>query len=414
MSKRFPLERWTLPDVVAPSDSICFRVPVPNDKFHIAAFMGAIYALTWSKNWAEDADHTAADVSRVWTEIFDNLEPCEMVSIRLKPTDFCMVQLSTDGGSTWADVADLSACAHAAAVDEIQDAIDRGDLSGGGQQPGQGSGTPGVCYEYDITLHGSDRWLAPVAVEGNDIVTVSAEHGAWWHGDVAHLNWHCPDGVYFGLGNCFGSGYTDAADPVPSLLKMRLIGNAPEDSTTPYFDMYDTAYEIPAGVAEGDFYLQANDDALADNQGSINLHVQICKSLWTHVFDFAISDYGFVVDNATYTFTYTAGVGFVTTSTEPGADIKKSVPASTRIIEVRMEADCSNVSGGDSTMGVHCPAGGPYDFSSSTPPAVGNNISAGIGSSVNPANFRITLIPGHTGQGTITKCTVRGTGLDPF
>jgi len=296
VSKEGQLARYTLPDVVDPSDSVCYMVPVPNDKFHIAAFKGQVKALASAYAWGDDTAHTALDVAAVWRIIFDNLEPCEMVSIRLKPTDFCMVQLSTDGGTTWSDVADLSSCAHAAAVSEIQDALDRGDLSGGGQQPGQGSGAPGQCYDYDITINGNDRWLAPVAIEAGDIVDVTVRNGAWWHGDVTHLNWNCPDGTYFGLGNCFGSGYTDSADPLPSELKMRLIGYIP-GASTPYFDMYNTSRTIDPGVTLSDFYLQPNDDNLADNQGSVSLHVQICKSLWTHTFTGSDLNTGFSIFN---------------------------------------------------------------------------------------------------------------------
>jgi len=283
MTRAARTARYTLPDVVDPTDTVCFTVPVPNDKFHIAAFKGQIKALGSAYTWGNDSAHTALDVAAVWRAIFDNLENCEVVNIRLKPTDFCTLQLTVDGGVTWTDVADLSDCAHAAAVDEIGLARDRGELQGGGQQPGQGSGLPGVCYDYYLTLHATDRWHSPVAVVDGDTITVDTIDGAWWDGNVLG-GWYCPDGSGFVLGVCAGSPITDSSDPLPTLGHMRLIGNLPADSTTPYFDMYNTIYTVPSGVALGEFYLLPNDHDLPDNQGSINLHVRICKGGWHHCF----------------------------------------------------------------------------------------------------------------------------------
>lgn len=277
MTHRHPRAQWVLPINIDPSTSTCYMVPVPDDPFHKAAFLGALATLGSGMSWQDDDAHSAKDVAAVWRTIADNLEPCEMVNIRLKPTDFCVIQLSLDGGVTWSDVADLSSCAHAAAIDEIGQAIDRGDLSGGGQQPGQGSGVSGQCYDYDLTIQGNNRWNSPVSVEAGDLITITKASGAW--SSVTPLGaWHCADGENYVLGQCAAGGVTETTDPAPSVLHMRLIGNLPGDTTTPYFDMYNTAYVVPVGVVLGDFFLQANDSALADNQGSVTLHVQICKN----------------------------------------------------------------------------------------------------------------------------------------
>jgi len=286
--------KWVLPTEVDPAGRRCFVIYVPDEQFHIAAFRGALLDLGSAYKWADDDAHTAKDVAQVWRTVIDNMESCVDINIRLKPTDFCMLQLTLDGGATWSDVADLSDCAHAAAVDEIGQAIDRGDLAGGGQQPGQGEGTPGQCYDYHIQLSGNGRWISPVAVEDGDVITVDGESGAWWDGDITH-NWQCADGSEYFLGECSGAGgYTQGTDPAPSVNHMRLIGNLPADTTTPFFDMFDTTYHVPSGVPIGDFYLQANDDLPADNQGSIGLHVQICKNIWTHHFDFTAAQGGWV------------------------------------------------------------------------------------------------------------------------
>jgi hypothetical protein len=75
---------YLLPDEIDPPRiSVC--VPVPDDAGHRRAFLDAIYQLSWSNNWERDAAHTAADVSRVWAEIYD------LVSARVEAEEDCSV-----------------------------------------------------------------------------------------------------------------------------------------------------------------------------------------------------------------------------------------------------------------------------------------------------------------------------------
>jgi len=74
--RRNPRAKWVLPEVIDPPDRLCFQIEVPNDKFHIAAFKGALYTLTSAVSWADDLDHTAKAVAAVWAEIYDNLRTC--------------------------------------------------------------------------------------------------------------------------------------------------------------------------------------------------------------------------------------------------------------------------------------------------------------------------------------------------
>lgn len=73
---------YILPEVIDP-DRISVCVPVPDDDNHRRAFLGALYSLTYSRNWERDAEHNAALVSRVWTEIY------EIVSERLDLGEEC-------------------------------------------------------------------------------------------------------------------------------------------------------------------------------------------------------------------------------------------------------------------------------------------------------------------------------------
>lgn len=357
MKRTQPYSLIPIPATIAPTSTKCYTVNVPDDPTHIAAFMGMISRLATWQVWDSDSAHSGKDCAAVWRDVFDNIQECPMIEIRLKPTDFCTIQLSTDGGTTWTDVADLSACAHSAAVSEIQDAIGRGDLSAGGQQPGQGSGNPGQCYDYDITLAANQRWNSPVAVQDGDILTVSSVMGAW--SSVTPLGaWHCGDGENYVLGACAGGGVTESTDPAPSVLHMRLIGNLPTDTTTPYFDMFNTAYTVPSGVALGDFYLQANDSVLSDNQGSVTFHVQICKAGWHHFFDFSTGANGWTVSPG---HVGSGGIigDFVDGFNQSEAGVTRSISATT-IIRMSVVYDMSAQSGANGASRFATTPGGVY------------------------------------------------------
>jgi hypothetical protein len=70
MPVKFKDGGYRLPETVDPPRfSIC--IEVPDDINHIAAFVGAISELTWTKNWERDSAHTGAQVARVWQQIVD-------------------------------------------------------------------------------------------------------------------------------------------------------------------------------------------------------------------------------------------------------------------------------------------------------------------------------------------------------
>jgi len=362
------------------------------------------------------------------------LENCVDINIRLKPTDFCMLQLTLDGGSTWTDVADLSDCAHAAAVDEIEQAIDRGDISGGGQQPGQGGGAAGVCYDYFLTLRGNDRWNSPVAIEENDTITVSNVDGAWWDGDITH-NWQCADGSEYFLGECSGTGgYTQGTDPAPSVNHMRLVGNLPADATTPYFDMYNTAYTVPGGVALGEFFLQANDDQLPDNQGAINLHVEICKGGWRHEFDFKTGTHGWTLidldsPNNIFCGNQVAGVGFQNTNVNDGGTNQNAVGmhitfASSHLTRVEIDFDyVAGDAGGHAACGqfIYTQAGTVVYVNKPAGSTQGGTNQVIAVNADAPSSTELFCLwrcdessNPPSGSTTIRKIVVHGKGADPF
>lgn len=394
-------------------------VPVPDDPMHMAAFLGAIADLGSGYKWQDDPYHKAKDVAKVWQEISDNLVGCLPV-IQFRQSDDCTLQVSVDSGVTWTTIFNSYICAIGAARDEIQNQVNDGQLSGGGQQPGQGGGTPFTCYDYNVTLQGNNRWLAPIALEDGDTIQVTLATGAWWDGDIGQA-WKCPEGVEFILGTCNTLSHnTDSGDPLPSVYHMRLIGNLPADGTTPYFDIYDTTYTVPSGIASGQLYLQANDGMLSDNQGSINFHVQICKGAahWVHTFNFLVADGSFyafqpIVQNTQWF----VGIGWVGTQNLYYNSIAVLVPGTTHIDFVSYHVITNGNNTGSRDYGWNKTQSGVrtawYDNSSA---ASGNQTYTDN----TPADFLSGDVIDFTSYDTsatsfaVVEIIFSGTGVDPF
>lgn len=77
-NRRNPPAKWTLPEVVNPLETMCVQIQVPKERFHIAAFRGALLNLASATQWADDPDHTAKDVANVWKAVINSMtEVCE-------------------------------------------------------------------------------------------------------------------------------------------------------------------------------------------------------------------------------------------------------------------------------------------------------------------------------------------------
>jgi len=291
MSKRFPPARWELPEVIDPAKSQCFQIPVPDDKYHVAAFMGAIKSLTWQKNWARDSAHTARDVAAVWLEIFNNLERCisaapgvgfagaggdDELMLRQNPDNPCELQNSVDG-VTWCTWADLSLC------------ISPAQPGGGSPQPTPGGGMQ--CYNGKMSANG--QWLLPTAVSTGDTINLSDVNGAGFAGGS---NWYCGDGSIFVAGFCIDGtqGYL-GSNPVPLAPTMAFIVNI---GGTFYAIAQETNFTVPGGISNAPVSFQVNDDTLADNYGDYTFKVCVTNNQaepWAHTLLFAASPQRFSI-----------------------------------------------------------------------------------------------------------------------
>lgn len=277
------IQRFPLPIVVDPPETICFQINVPNDPYHIDAFYGALWALTMSRNWARDDAHTAAEVSRVWSRIFFALvrDSCKVPTlrgtagadggdeqlIRQNPDNPCELQTSIDG-ITWCTFADLSLCLPPP------------------PQPGAGAEQPqpgGGCALYHGTMGAQTPWYVPTVVSTGDTIQLIDPAGAWTDGGS---NWYCPDGGVFFAGACTGLFSTSGSDPLPSAHHMALIAKI----GSVYYDVSDgTAFTVPSGHSNDQITLLANDDDPSNNAGTITFDVQVCNNqaaTWTSIINF--------------------------------------------------------------------------------------------------------------------------------
>lgn len=292
MTRRNPPAKWPLPDVVNPEERICFRVPVPDNPHHIAAFRGAMLQLASAYNWADDVAHTAKDVALVWRDIIDNgveSEECTTTPIQFNQSGDCTLSVSFDGGATWTDIFNAHDCAVSAATAVIDGMINDGTIATPGQPPPGGELSPTQCHSWNVTLPAKGQWHCPVPVKAGYTVQVENASGGWWDGDVAAF-WKCPSGKNYLLGACTTGETTVSTDPLPTAYHMRTVANV----GTEWADVYNTTWTVPSTITDlTELYIQANDSVLDDNRGGITLKVTVCASGWCHTFDFTTGQHGF-------------------------------------------------------------------------------------------------------------------------
>lgn len=362
MSRRNPPAKWTLPTVVNPALRRCFVIEVPDETMHIAAFRGALLDLASGYKWADDPSHTARDVALVWRDVIDNMLDCGAlmaeVDIRIKPGVPCVIQLTTDGGITWLDKANVHECAVNTINEELGASSHQpGARSQAGEQPHGAAPLPGECFGFDGTLMANSRWLIPIAVASTYTLRLSYVSGAAWDGNLTHF-WTCAYGGEFLLGQCIQNYLpNDPTCPMPAEHPMRLILALP-DGTYAALPLDGSEYTIPNGQPAGNYFIMVNDTELSDNQGSFGFHLDVCNSGFNHRFDFTQSDGGWALTALPWGASgqYQAGTGWVSTC-NGGADkyeqvvIERNVPPGIVVKHIKFEG---TINPGDNAAGINC------------------------------------------------------------
>jgi hypothetical protein len=303
--------RYELPIIVDPDERWCFKVPVPKDVNHLAAFMGQMMALARAYSWGNDTAHTAKDVAAVWLDIFNNLKLCDDCAktgsagaegdenlIRQNPDNSCELQTSIDGVN-WCTFADISLCFP------------------NNNQPGAPARQPeagGGCASYQGYLFANAKFLVPTEVSTGDTVQITAAVGTT--NDGSDPSWHCPDGTQFFAGLCVdGTTGLNGADPVPTSPHMSIIILL---NGTP-FGLVPGPFTVPAGYTDARVEYQLNDSDLTDNSGVIQLQIEACNNAgatFHHEFDFTTNTLGWFARSALEAF-WVAASGWESRISQP-------------------------------------------------------------------------------------------------
>lgn len=112
--------RYPLPLVPQPENVRYVCVPVPDEQFHIGAFLGAIFNLSKWYSWRADDDHTGKLAADMWLPIYrsvaaaleenDGCGAGGIMLLRQNPDDSCQLEFSNDAGETWSLAFDYGLC----------------------------------------------------------------------------------------------------------------------------------------------------------------------------------------------------------------------------------------------------------------------------------------------------------------
>lgn len=318
--RKNPPARWTLPIRVDPVDRVCFRVEVPKDVYHIAAFKGAIFALSKPYSWQNDESHTALRVARVWRRIFEGLiakdcnEDCAAtvaetgneIMIRLNG---CELQSSIDGVN-WCTFGNINDCINGTVTQP------------GGKGPG--GYAPGEVVEGCFTLNGREIFLLNVPLDSGDTISFHTLSGAWSDNGGALSTWNCPDGDIFTLGLCGGVPSANSGGVDPSAYHGELMLSI--DGI--WYRPTQAPVTVPSGISSVQGIIQMNDNDLTDNAGTIGFCMTITKNplpvnTWEHYFDFTTGQHGWEANNGVYA----PGIGYQTADAAIAGGYERSVSA---------------------------------------------------------------------------------------
>lgn len=412
MSKRNPRAKWVLPEVINPPKRICFQIQVPDEKYHIAAFLGALYNLTSAIFWADDVDHTAKQVAAVWQDIFDNLS-------RQCVTEFINTYVGLeDNMPFFREVCEDGVCylEFQCCPDEWvrlgrADQIPAGSAPGGGSnQPAPGGGTAVNCSQ----LQANGKIPLATLLNTGDVVSITATGQG---NDGTETAWRCPDGTVYSNGNC-NSG-TEVDTPGDPILTdhMSLILNI----NGTFYAFTSGSFTVPSGVSNGIGYIQVNDADLTDNSGSYTVCVTITNNQalsWCHILDFTISNYGFIISPGAHG-EWVLGTGWRGTDDgfgHPSLRVQSTFASSTFNGIQEIFYTVSNLDGSDADIYRMFLSGSTvFDIDGGH----SNGFSGDVHLSSNAASIAADKIlfgsdANVGGSITVSKIVIRGNGTDPF
>lgn len=295
---------------------------------------------------------------------------------------------------------------------------------GGPTQPGPGApqAPAGGCVTYHAAVDARGSWLMPTLVNTGDILTPSAWQGATT--DVGPVGrWNCYTGLQFALGTCQGSPIIDGSAYAPSLpigIPLFLVGGVYYDARVPL--------TVPGSIVNAPLAVLINYAPGGDYHGNMTLDIEFCNNqavTFTHVFDFTLSDGGWVETPQSEGpgctaagAVYTAGVGWALFECPSiGASyINVGVAfTDTALTSVTLELSLSNGNPATSDFELFGTIGSTESqlFHNNPPWPLDLILGGGVSGTFNHIRFRLG-IDNNADTDVLVKATITGTGTDPF
>lgn len=304
MSRRNPPARWTLPGTVNPPGRKLITLCIPDEPYHVAAFRGALQSLGSAYNWADDPDHKAKDVAKVWRDIIDEGDSC--LEFR---QDGCHLYLVANGIETL--IYNGQECIDANILDGVLNRSNSGAL---------GPPSPQQCNTYSVALNVGDTWRYPNAISTGDTILMSNWQGGATDLGLANVFWICPSGTVYQFGSCsdtLRSATSYGTDPLQTAPHLAVIAQIGSD----YYDIWNSSsgitpatFTVPAGYANAPLKILMNIGDIVTHvaAGQMWGEITVCAThLWCYAWDFTISDYGWQpVAFFNAACSYVPGVGF--------------------------------------------------------------------------------------------------------
>jgi len=264
-------------------------------------------------------------------------------------------------------------------------------------------------------MQANNQWYVPFTLEDGDTVEVLSADGIWTDGTTEY----CPDGSVYNAGSCSG-GATNVSDPLPSVNHMSMILVWPLTGALAL--PIGSPATIPTSTGPVNAAIQANTALLSSNFGAISFHVRICKTGWTHTFDFRVSNGGFSALSSLGT--WVSGQGWTPTNAggqdELRACLDGFTSTSMRVAEVEFTDHDLYVNDADIVRGFsgNCASLGSrlwgIDPGDGDHASFTNKVYA---ESFTPASTPCIVLALDVYVGSaayISKLVLQGTGVDPF
>jgi len=405
---------WPLPQDDSPPLDLCLTLQIPNRADYYRDFISLLSSFTYWYAWDRDPMKRGKLVAQTWQRIVDSIAVCEPIQPQLGSggEDDCMCCLRVENGvlqqlvcGVWEDVS--------------------GQPPGGfftPNQPGAGTEQPpagGGCVTYHGSVSAAGKWLIPTIFSTGDTIEIHSAVGAG--NDGIGLRWYCPDGSQFIAGVCVGATTTDGADPLPSDPHMALIARSGSHAGT----AIGTAYTVPSGVTNAQYWIQVNDGDLTDNDGNYTFDVTVCNNAaanFHHVFNFAVTQAGWISlprsegGGCSPGAIWTPGVGWTPDRCSFAAYINLGFScASTHVTHLAFAGNLESTPGGVSDFEVYVGTGGGETLVANDAIVAAGPIGASADGpwDITGIRVRIGMIPPDA-DFNVFSFTVDGTGPDPF